>query len=82
MSSMIEIQDRLAEKLNRAAIRWGIASHHAKPSYLQPGHYSRSRRAAVKEARQALAELGFGATDAKIIIRDAIDAAELELRAQ
>ncbi|WP_422366387.1 hypothetical protein [Pelagibius sp.] len=85
MTQLIEVQDTLIETLNKSASRWNVNSHlryrHCDSRGRRIcGHYPRTRRGAVKRARKALALMGFDNGQQDIVIKDAIDMAELHLR--
>lgn len=80
MVTIIDIQDELIAKIEASADKWGVESHLNVARYPH-GHYGRTRRAAKRLARRKLSDLGIGAADIDVIIKDAIDVAELQRRA-
>lgn len=81
MSSMIQVQDALIAKLNASARRWDVSSH-IRFDHCDCGHYGRSRRGAINAAKKSLKSLGFDEDQAIVVIRDAIDVAQLQLIAE
>ncbi|MFO0906751.1 MAG: hypothetical protein U0835_00010 [Isosphaeraceae bacterium] len=72
--SLIAIQERYIERVIAANNRWS----HRKDG----GHAGRSRRAAAREAKNALSKLGYTSVQTNQALKDAYDMAILELAAE
>lgn len=64
--SLVQAQQRLIDRLNRC----------------HPGHRARVKRAACRELRAYLARIGTPEDQRAAIVRDALDMAELESKAE
>ena len=72
--SLIAIQEHYIDRIISASQRWS----HRKDG----GHSRRSKRAACREASEALTKMGFSAEQTKLAIKDADDMAALKLAAE
>lgn len=79
MKNMIAIQDEYIETINIAHDRWS----HRKGICGRPGgHYDRICRGAYRKAMKSMMALAFTEEQARQIIRDAEQTAELERNAE